>query len=189
MPKVFDLPSAIFAGLSLLFPLMAIVLLRFWGAEAAIAVLLVMLLARLLLPLLRGIPLGMSLALLPVLVGVAAVAVVDEQLSIRLYPVFMNAAMFAAFGATLWSPPSMVERFARIVEPDLPASGVQYTRKVTMVWMGFFVVNGMIAFWTVMQPGWNIWALYNGFLAYLAAGCLFATEYFIRQRVRQRPAQ
>ncbi len=122
--------------------------------------------------------------LVPVLVAMAAVAAFDRQLSVRLYPVFMNAAMLSAFLLTLWKPPSMVERFARAVEPELPAGGVRYTRNVTIVWCCFFALNGTIALWSAVRPGWTAWLVYNGFVAYLAAGALFAGEYLVRQRVR-----
>jgi uncharacterized membrane protein len=145
--------------------------------------------ARLALPVLRGVPLSLSLALLPVLIAVLAVASFDRALSIRLYPVFMNAAMLAAFAATLWKPPSMIERFARVFEPDLPESGVRYTRNVTWVWVAFFLLNGAIALWSALQPGWAAWTYYNGFIAYAAAGLLFAGEYLVRQSVRRRHGQ
>jgi uncharacterized membrane protein len=187
MPKRLDLASAAFAGFSILYPLIAIGAMRFLGVEAAIAIIVLLLATRLVVPVLRGVPVAMSLTLLPVLIGIAVVAAFDRELSIRLYPVFMNAAMLATFASTLWKPPSMAERFARIVEPDLPESGVRYTRNVTIVWMGFFALNGAIALWSVLQPGWTAWLVYNGFLAYVAAGLLFASEYLVRQRVRQRP--
>ena len=186
MPKRLDLPSAILAGFSILYPLIAIAAVRTVGAGAAVVIVIALLGARLLLPVLRGVPVSMSLALLPVLIALAIVAGFDRQLSIRLYPVFMNVAMLAAFGSTLWKPPSMAERFARMFEPDLPESGVRYTRKVTYVWMAFFSVNGAIALWSVLQPGWTAWLLYNGFIAYVAAGLLFAAEYLVRRRVRLR---
>jgi uncharacterized membrane protein len=71
-----------------------------------------------------------------------------------------------------------------VLEPDLPEKAVRYTRKVTWAWVGFFAVNGAIALWSVLQPGWSLWLLYNGVIAYVAAGLLFAVELLVRQRVR-----
>jgi uncharacterized membrane protein len=135
---------------------------------------------------LPSVPASLGLALLPVLVAIAAVGAFDRPLAVRLYPAFMNAAMLSVFAVTLWKPPSMIERFARVLDPDLPESGVRYTRKVTIVWIGFFALNGAIALWTVLQPGWAAWTLYNGFLSYVAAGLLFVGEYFVRQRVMRQ---
>lgn len=186
MPKRLDVPALIFATFSVLYPLIAVVLLRTVGPTSAVVLVIALLIARLLVPVLRGVPLSLTLALVPVIAAMAFVALFDRPLSIRLYPVFMNMAMLTAFGATLFRPPSMAERFARSVEPDLPEEGVRYTRAVTEVWVGFFAVNGAIALWTALQPGWNTWVLYNGFIAYVAAGLLFAGEYLVRRRVRRR---
>jgi len=64
---------------------------------------------------------------------------------LRWYPTLINALLLAAFGLSLRYGPPMVERFARLQEPDLDARGVRYTRTVTWVWVGFFIVNGSIS--------------------------------------------
>lgn len=186
MPKRIDPSSVAFAGFSALYPIIAISTMRIFGVGAALAIVVIVVAARLLLPFFRGTPVAISFALVPVLVAMAGVAAFDQQLSVRLYPVFMNAAMLSVFLLTLWKPPSMVEQFARAVEPDLPESGVRYTRNVTIVWSCFFAVNCAIALWSALRPGWTAWLIYNGFIAYLAAGMLFAGEYLVRQRVRAR---
>jgi uncharacterized membrane protein len=70
-------------------------------------------------------------------------------------------------------------------EPDFPASAVIYTRKVTWVWVGFFVFNGsMSAMLTLWAPiSW--WTLYNGLIAYFIMGTLFAGEWVLRKRMRR----
>ncbi|CDT21849.1 MULTISPECIES: septation protein IspZ [Vibrio] len=100
------------------------------------------------------------------------------------YPVIVNVCMLAVFASSLWQPQTIIERLARLQEPELPQSGVDYTRKVTKVWCLFFVINGSIAFYTCFQP-LEIWTLYNGLLSYLFAGLLFAGEWVVRQRIRQ----
>lgn len=114
-------------------------------------------------------------------------AMFDSTLSVRLYPVFVNAAMAVVFSATLVWPPPMIERFARLTNPDLPASAVSYLRKLTLVWIAFFVVNGSIALWTVVAAPWWVWALYNGLIAYLLIGALFMGELCVRNRLRPHP--
>jgi uncharacterized membrane protein len=100
----------------------------------------------------------------------------------------MNAAMFATFAGTLAYPPSMIERFARITKPDLPPRAVAYTRKVTMLWMGFFLVNGAIALWTALAGSWTAWTIYNGGIAYVLMGGLILLEYRARRRFVGREA-
>lgn len=90
-----------FAVVSMLYPIIAIGAVRLIGPGAAVAIVIVLLLARLVVPMLRGLPVSMSLALIPVLAAVVIVASFDRALSVRLYPVFMNAAMLAAFVVTL----------------------------------------------------------------------------------------
>lgn len=97
------------------------------------------------------------------------------------YPVMMNLLMLSIFGATLIRPPSMIERLARLREPDLPPAAVSYTRKVTQVWCAFFVANGAVALWTVLGASRETWVLYNGLISYLLMGLLFAAEWGYRR--------
>jgi uncharacterized membrane protein len=189
MSKRVDVPALIFTTFSVLYPLIAVTLLRTLGAVAAFVLVMVLLAGRLLLPVLRKVPLSLTVALIPVLGAMAAVSLFDVALSVRLYPVFMNAVLLVTFAISLKRGPTVAERFARVVEPDLPEEGIRYTRMVTQVWVAFFALNGAIALWTVSQPGWNAWLIYNGGIAYGAAGLLFAGEYLVRLQVRRKGAR
>ncbi len=101
------------------------------------------------------------------------------------YPVIVNALFLLVFVWSLYHPPPMIERLARLADPDLPPQGVAYTRKVTWVWSAFFLMNGILAAITVWHADLGIWALYNGFLAYLLMGLLMAGEYWVRQKVKR----
>ncbi|MDW5416435.1 hypothetical protein R6242_07595 [Iodobacter sp. CM08] len=107
----------------------------------------------------------------------------NQALPLKLYPVLVNAVLCLVFALTLVYPPSAIERLARLSEPDLPASGVHYTRRVTQVWCGFFIFNGSAA---LMSALWSdaAWAIYNGLIAYLLMGILFLGEWLIRRRVK-----
>ncbi len=113
----------------------------------------------------------------------ALVLVSDSPVFLRYYPVCMNVMLLCLFGTSLLRPPSMIERFARIKHPDLTESGVRYTRKVTMVWCAFFLVNGAIAFYTSYAASLEFWAIYNGTVSYLLIALLLIGEYLVRQRV------
>ncbi len=117
-------------------------------------------------------------------VGIYALLSRDAQ-SLRFYPVVMNAAMLLLFAWSLRQPQSLIERFARLFEPDLPEAGVRYTRWVTRVWCLFFLINGSIAMWTALAASWSTWALYNGFIAYVLMAVLLGGEYLVRVRVRR----
>ena len=108
--------------------------------------------------------------------------------SMKAYPVLVNAALLVVFGFSLWHPPTVIERLARLQEPDLPAEAIPYVRRVTLVWCAFFAINGTLALVTAYWASDKVWALYNGCIAYLAMGVLFAGEWLVRQRVRRRQA-
>jgi uncharacterized membrane protein len=117
----------------------------------------------------------------------AALAIWNNALlPLKLYPVLVNLGMLAVFGYSLHAPPSVIERMARLSDPALPAYAVAYTRRVTQVWCGFFVVNGTLALLTAIWASAAVWSLYNGVLAYILMGCLFAGEYLVRIVVRRR---
>lgn len=109
----------------------------------------------------------------------------NHALGIRLYPVVVSFSMLALFSYSLIKPPSMIERFARISEPDLPIEAIAYTRKVTKVWVVFLSFNGVVALITALFCSDKLWALYNGFIVYLLMGLLFLIEYIVRLNVRK----
>lgn len=114
------------------------------------------------------------------------VLIVGSSQTLTYYPVLMNGLMFILFFTSLIRPPSIIEQFARIRTPDLPESGIAYTRKVTMIWCGYFVLNGSMAFFTSVATDLEVWAAYNGGISYALMGILFVGEYFIRCRVRSQ---
>ena len=102
------------------------------------------------------------------------------------YPVVVNAVMLAVFGGSLWSAMPIVERLARLQEPDLPEKGVRYTRHVTQIWCGFFIINGGIALFTALYADMSLWTAWNGIIAYLLIGFLTAGEWLIRCQMIKR---
>lgn len=111
-----------------------------------------------------------------------ATALSNNELLLRIYPAAMNLGMLVLFGLSLKYPPSIVEAFARATTPNLSALGIRYTRTVTQVWCLFFIANGSIATYTAFYSSRDIWALYNGLIAYIAMAVLFMSEWLIRQR-------
>lgn len=105
---------------------------------------------------------------------------------LKLYPVLVSLLFLGVFGISLWRPPSIIERIARASEPHFPDSAIPYTRRVTQVWCGFFLLNGSLALITALWASTAIWALYNGLLSYLLMGCLFAGEWLVRRQVKAR---
>ena len=109
----------------------------------------------------------------------------NNLVSLRFYPVLVNGALLAIFSWSLLSPPSLIERLARLQHPDLSPEGIIYTRRVTQVWCGFFIVNGVIALVTALWSSFEVWSLYNGLIAYLLMGILMGGEYVVRMKTRK----
>jgi uncharacterized membrane protein len=120
-------------------------------------------------------------ALLLALIAVWA----NVLLPLKLYPVLINCAMLTVFGYSLFVPPSIVERMARLRDPDLPPIAVRYTRRVTQIWCVFFIVNGLIALATALWASERVWSLYTGVIAYILMGLLFGIEFLFRLRFKR----
>jgi uncharacterized membrane protein len=119
-------------------------------------------------------------------IALAAIAVwANVLLPLKLYPVLVSCVMLAAFGYSLVSPPSMIERLARLRDPHLPAVAIAYTRRVTQIWCVFFVINGSIALGTALWASEAIWSLYTGVIAYVLMGILFVGEFLFRIRFKR----
>lgn len=123
---------------------------------------------------------SMLIAIMAMLVLIAMTW--GHQLGLKFYPVMVNLGFLSLFVGSLIFPPPVVERMARIREPDLSPRGVAYTYKVTWVWIVFFIVNGSIATLTAVWGSDEIWVLYNGFIAYLLIGILAGSEWLVRRR-------
>lgn len=100
------------------------------------------------------------------------------------YPVWMNAGMLLLFAASLWFPPTVIERLARLMEGELDQHAVAYTRKVTQVWCLFFLFNGAVAFASAWWGDWDIWVMYNGLISYILMGLLMFIEWQVRRVVK-----
>lgn len=168
------------------YPLLVYVGIQHLGPRVLAAVLLVAASARLLAAKITGQPLGnSSWLLLAAALATGATLATGSAIGLKFYPVLVSGVMLAIFGYSLWRPPSMIERFARLQHADLPAQAIPYTRKVTWIWCGFFVLNGAIATATVFMSD-QIWTLYNGLISYLLMGLLMAGEYLVRRRVQKQ---
>ncbi len=121
----------------------------------------------------------------PCAAAMGALALICRSVwSLLFYPVLVNLAFLIVFAVSLRREQSIIETFARRLDPDLPPEGVRYTRRVTKAWCVFFIVNGSIALWTTGQSP-EIWALYNGLIAYLLMGLMFGGEWLTRRRFLQ----
>jgi uncharacterized membrane protein len=179
-----SLPKLLVALAMLAYPVVVYVGLGQWSPASLAALLVALVLLR---AWVARDPVWLAAAAGVALLGVAS-AWGGSALPLKLYPVLVSAVLLAVFGASVLRPPTVVERIARLAEPQLPAQAVPYTRKVTLAWCAFFVLNGSIAAATAFWGSDETWLLYNGLLAYLLMGAMFAVELVLRRRMRRRLA-
>jgi len=117
--------------------------------------------------------------------GLIALLALRPELAVKAYPIAVSLSVAAVFALSLRFPPTVIERIARLSEPDLPPEGVAYTRRVTMVWVGFLLGNAAVSAVTALWGSIEAWTLWNGLLSYLAMGSLFAGEFLVRRRLRR----
>ena len=116
-------------------------------------------------------------------VGLVILAALDPAVAAKTYPVVMSAAVAVVFGMSLLHPPSLVERFARMREPDLAPTARDYCRVVTMVWTAWLCANALVALVLAIFGSDVAWALWTGVIAYLIMAALFAGEFVVRRMV------
>ena len=101
------------------------------------------------------------------------------------YPIAINSLMLVLFGGSLWAKRTMVERFARLQEPDLPPQAITYTRNVTKVWCGVFMLNIVVSAALVLLDELALWAWYTGGFSYLIMAGVMGLERLIRPKYKK----
>jgi len=124
---------------------------------------------------------AISLQLLPAGAVIALTLLLNEGRYLLALPVLISASLFWVFARSLWGPLTIVERVARIQDPDLTPEEARYCTSVTRVWCGFFLVNGGIAGFLAIGGSLEWWTLYTGLISYGLMGSLFAIEFSIRK--------
>jgi len=179
MPKG-KLLTIAFAVVSLAYPLIVYFGLQHFEPRWVAAFLVTMVLVRLF-----SYPTRSSFGIAAAAISLGLLAWVGNVwLPLKLYPVGVNVFFLITFGLSLIYPPSAVERLARIKEPNLNAEGVIYTRRVTQVWVCFFVINGSFALGTAFWASDAVWTVYNGLIAYCLMGLLAGVELLLRRRLK-----
>ena len=128
-------------------------------------------------------------AILITCVGIAislAAAIWNNQFVMKLYPFAISLILLAIFGYSVFKPPTIIERIARLTTPKLTPRAIQYTYKVTISWCIFFIINAAISLWTALFSSMKVWVLYNGFISYILIGSFFCIEFLIRLWVKRK---
>jgi len=96
-------------------------------------------------------------------------------------PALINVSLLFTFGRSLKADQTMIERYARLIEPDLSEAEVIYCRSVTIAWCVLFVFNGVTSGAFAIFASFKWWALFAGVIAYLLMGVVFFVEFIIRK--------
>jgi uncharacterized membrane protein len=128
---------------------------------------------------------GKSLAIIALVLGGASLLFRSPDF-VYFYPVMVNIVLLAVFISSLFSSQTIVEKIARLRDSDFSEREIPYARKVTLAWSLFFVINGCVAFITVMLEDKFYWSIYNGAISYVLMGLMFAGEFYCRKRYIRR---
>lgn len=107
----------------------------------------------------------------------------NSSFLLKLYPVVMSLSFLSIFLYSLIKPPSVITLIAG-ARDKLTVNAVEYTKKITLVWCAFFLINGSISLVTVFLSD-EIWAFYNGLVSYVLMGGLFLGEWVVRKRFKK----
>ena len=106
----------------------------------------------------------------------------EAQIWLKIYPVVINLLLLLLFAQSLFADKSMIQRFAEFKEKNITEQKSKYMRKLTVIWCVFFVINALIATYTLFLSD-KAWMLYNGFISYLMIGALILGELIYRHLV------
>lgn len=104
---------------------------------------------------------------------------------VKYYPVFANFLIFMMFFTSIFNKETIIQKFARIMEPDIKPKALEYTRNLTYAWACFTFINFFISFLTVYMSE-RIWMWYNGCISYILVGIFFAIEYIVRINFKRK---
>ena len=130
---------------------------------------------------------GLNLkAFLPfVLIGVASALTVllsDNARVLLHIPTLVNAGLCLVFLRSYFHPPTMIEHFARLEFPVMPANAIDYCRRVTLVWAASFLLCTAICFYLAQFGPRRLWLIWSSIGIYAYHGLVFGTEYLVRRR-------
>ncbi len=105
----------------------------------------------------------------------------NQEIFLKLYPVLMNAGVFALFALSLRKTP-LVTQFAEKIHKTLDEQTINYTYRATYAWAIVMGINTIASLITVFLSD-EIWVLYNGLISYIIIGATMLIEYIVRKKV------
>lgn len=106
--------------------------------------------------------------------------IVNNPLIIKAIPAIFSGFLCITFSATLFKGQSMIERFARMKEKELDETQIIYCRKITVIWVLFFLLNAIFIAIIGFFGSLEWWMIASGPLSYSMIALLFLIEYSYR---------
>jgi len=105
-----------------------------------------------------------------------------SEMFLRFTPFGISLIFFFQFAASLRAGSApIIERFARLARPDLPAENAAYCRRLTKIWLVVFVGNSALVLGAAFAPDKTTWALLVGPVSYFYLGGFLTAEYIYRR--------
>lgn len=126
---------------------------------------------------------GLAFVPLVSVVVLSLSAALDAAGLLLAVPVLINSIFCSVFALSLRRDVMpLIERFARMQEPDLTPEQQAWCRLWTVIWSLFLAANALTALALAVAAPLAWWAAWNGLIAYVLMGVLFAVEYALRRR-------
>lgn len=104
---------------------------------------------------------------------------------LKYYPATIDFLFFIVFFSSIFQKETVIQKIAKVMEPDIKPKALVYTRNLTYIWALFMFINFVIAFLTIFTSE-KVWIFYNGFLSYFLVGIIFIVEYIIRINFKRK---
>lgn len=126
------------------------------------------------------------LPILTVFLGYAIATVIfDSAPMLLFYPALVNFSLCLVFANSLRQEEPLLLRIVRARGAVINKHTPRYLYRLTALWAGFFVLNGMISIWT-STLSLQAWTLYNGLISYFIIAILGATEWIYRRHYKKK---
>lgn len=123
-------------------------------------------------------------ALAAVLLVLLAVLVLADRFTLLLWPpLLIYFGMSALFALTLLpGRQPLVTRIATVLDGELDATALRYTRWVTAAWAVFLSLLGVISLWLACCGSRELWSLFTNLWGYGLILVFFCVEFALRRR-------
>jgi uncharacterized membrane protein len=108
----------------------------------------------------------------------------QEMLVFKILPLSIYVALFLLFANSLrdGSMP-VISRIAELLDADISTAALNYTRKVTAAWAGFFFTMTIISTLLAIYASDVAWSSFVNIVSYGLTGLFFLIEFLVRKRV------